>query len=172
MIVFLCALVLFMGCEELPSDGEVNMELNPGIDTIEINTDFVDAGVEATVDGRNLSVNVVDGEVDTSTLGTYTITYEATYESKAYRLERHVYVIDETPPVLELNPGVDTVFVGDDWTDAGVSVSDNSLEALDYTVTGDVDTLVAGTYEIIYSATDSSDNEGQVSRFVVVMDQE
>jgi hypothetical protein len=94
--------------------------------------------VKATVDGKNLSVNV----------------------------------IDETPPVLELNPGVDTVFVGDDWTDAGVSVSDNSLEALDYTVTGEVDTLVAGKYEIIYSATDSSDNEGQVSRFLVVMDQE
>jgi hypothetical protein len=96
--------------------------------------------VKATVDGKNLSVNVVDGEVDTFTLGMYTITYEATYESETYRLVRHVYVIDETPPVLELNPGVDT--------------------------------LVAGTYEIIYSATDSSDNEGQVSRFVVVMDQE
>jgi hypothetical protein len=172
LIVCLGLMFMMIGCEGTPGEAEVTLRLNPGIDTIEINSDFVDAGVTVEVNGRNRSVDTVDNQVDTSTLGEYTVTYTMTYDAKTYSIVRYVNVIDETPPVITINPGVDTIFVGDQWTDAGATVEDNSLETLDIVVGGEVDINQAGTYEITYTATDSSDNTSSVTRFVVVNEQD
>ena len=172
LIACLGLLFMLIGCDGTPGEAEVTLRLNPGIDTIEINTEFVDAGVTFEVNGRNRSVDTVDNQVDTSTLGAYTVTYTVTYDDKTYSVDRHVYVIDETPPVITLNPGVDTIFVGDQWTDAGAIVEDNSLEVIDIVVGGEVDTNLAGTYEITYTATDSSDNTITATRYVVVIEKD
>jgi xanthosine utilization system XapX-like protein len=77
-------------------------------------------------------------------------------------------VIDQTPPVLTLNLGIDTILVGEEWIDESATVIDNSNEAIEIVVTGSVNTSVAGTYEITYTATDSSGNTSSIKRFVTV----
>lgn len=148
------------------------LTLNPGIDTIEINTVFEDAGATANANGTSVTVHVLENTVDTTELGTYKIVYEASYRETSEKVVRIVHVIDETPPVITLNPGVDTLFIGETWVDAGAVVTDNSLEALSYTVSGEVDTLEVGQYSVFYTATDSSGNETTVERVVTIVDPE
>ena len=151
---------------------ELNIFLNPGIDTVEINSTFIDAGAKATVDNVQHNATVVSNNVDVTTLGEYTITYEFTHGEKTLNITRHVHVIDETPPVITLVAGIDTVFVGDDWIDAGANVTDNSLETLSYEAAGQVNTEVAGQYIITYTATDSSGNTESINRIVMVIERD
>lgn len=150
----------------------VRISLRQGVDTVEIHTEHVDAGARARALNQNLDVIVVSNNVDITTLGTYQIVYQTTYDNKTYQMIRIVHVVDQTPPTLTLNEGVDTIFIGQSWVDAGVIVTDNSLEQLSYTVTGTVNAMVAGTYEIIYETTDSSGNTGRVTRYVHVISPE
>jgi hypothetical protein len=154
------------GC---PRRGTWSSRFNPGIDTVEIHTSHTDAGIIANVGQRVLSYNVVENEVDLSQLGVYVITYEVIHLEERYTLKRYVYVVDETPPVLLLNAGVDTIFVGDAWIDASVTATDNSLESLEVTVTGTVDITTPGVYPITYTASDSSGNTATIIRTVTVI---
>ena len=64
----------------------------------------------------------VTGTVDTSTVGTYTITYSATDASGNTSSEtRTVTVVDTTAPVISVTSGTDTVELGATWTDAGAT---------------------------------------------------
>ncbi len=88
---------------------------------------------------------------------------------------------DTTAPVITLkgdNPA--TISVGDTYSDLGASVSDNVDTNLGYSVSVDggatttpsqihIDTSVAGTHSIIYSATDAAGNTGTATREVDVV---
>lgn len=52
--------------------------LEPGIDTVYLNEEHIDAGITATDDLDPNPEITVDNQVDTSMLGTYTITYTIT----------------------------------------------------------------------------------------------
>ncbi len=75
------------------------------------------------------------------------------------------------PPVISL-VGSSTIYlgVGDNFTDPGATASDNIDGDITSSITtsGTVDTSIAGTYTVVYSVTDSSDNSASVSREVVV----
>ena len=79
-------------------------------------------------------------------------------------------VIDETSPVLKLNPGVDTINVGQNWIDSGIEVSDNGEDDYTLTVSGNVNIDIPGSYIITYSATDSSGNISVLTRIVNVIE--
>ena len=83
-------------------------------------------------------------------------------------MTRYVIVTDQTAPVIELNIGVDTVKLNDAWTDGGVTTIDNSGESILAVVSGSVDTSTTGTYQIDYTATDSSGNTSSIIRYVTV----
>jgi hypothetical protein len=85
-------------------------------------------------------------------------------------IKRIVYVVDTVSPTVELNPGVDTVLVGEEWIDGGVSGLDNLTTNFDIEVEGAVDINTPGTYELVYTIYDSSDNFAIISRFVTVLD--
>jgi hypothetical protein len=141
--------------------------LNPGNDTVEINTTWLDRGAYLDLETENIEV-AGNHQVDTKTLGTYQVTYEISYNEVIYRLSRIVIVVDQTPPKLTLNPGIDTIKVGETWVDGYVTVTDNSLGEVTIVVTGVVNTLQIGQYQIIYIATDSSGNTSQITRIVTV----
>lgn len=167
LLLILLALLALSACN---GDEDIKMYLNPGIDTIEINQTFIDTGAYLKVGDTNYSYDEKTGTVDHLTLGTYTITYSATYKNQFYQITREVIVVDQMAPVISLNAGVDTVVLGSEWVDAGVSVLDNSNEIIIASVSGSVDVNTVGTYEIEYQAEDSSGNITTVIRYVHVIE--
>ena len=166
LFIFLISIVLITACG---SSEPVEVTLNPGSDTIELDDVWVDAGV-TLVQGETELTFYSNTNVNESELGTTIVSYSFTYEGEEYSVERHVHVTDQTNPVLTLNIGLDTVTVGSDWVDAGCEVVDNSDEELTCTTSDTVDTTTTGTYIITYQATDSSGNTGMIKRYVYVVD--
>ena len=140
-------------------------QLNPGNDTVEINTDWIDAGAIVNIADNQYEM-ISSGTVDVTTAGTYLIEY--IYEN--YMIQRMVIVVDTISPVITLNPGVDTIHIGETWVDGGVQVTDNSLGQITIEISGLVDSLLTGTYVVTYIATDESGNSSRLSRYVTVID--
>jgi hypothetical protein len=148
---------------------EIYLQLNAGQDTVEINSKWIDAGAVFVLNDTSYDM-VTEDTVDITTLSIYEIIYTYSYEEEVYSMTRYVIVTDQVSPEIELNLGVDTIKVGSTWTDANVTITDNSNESITPIVEGSVDTNTAGTYEIIYTATDSSGNESSVTRYVHIIE--
>lgn len=149
---------------------EIDIKLLPGQDTVEINTSWEDAGAELSIDDEITTVYSED-TVNTSSIGETLINYSYIDEKGVnHEVTRYVTVTDQTPPVMSLHTGIDTVSVDETWTDSGVTATDNSLEDPSIVIEGTVDTSVAGMYTITYIATDASNNESRITRYVNVLE--
>ncbi|SVC69360.1 uncharacterized protein METZ01_LOCUS322214, partial [marine metagenome] len=138
---------------------------------VEAGITFTDPGyfAEDKVDGDLTDSVAVDGTVDTSQIGTYSLTYNVTDSNgnDAVQITRYVVVEDNTAPVVAL-VGDDSLVLelGDDYQEEGATAKDN----LDGDVTGSVliksgvDLSNVGVYEVSYIASDSN---GNVSESVV-----
>ena len=147
---------------------ELKIYLNSGVDTVELYSNFKDGGAVARY-GNDLVAVKVTSNVDTSKVGTYTVKYEATYNDITISAERKVTVVDQTEPNLVLNPGIDTIRLGEEWIDAGVVASDNSMGEVNVTVSGNVNVNAIGEYIITYTGTDGSGNSSSIVRYVNVV---
>jgi len=143
--------------------------------TIELGSIFVDTGAygsdlsKCTGQYSECEIEVTtSGTVDTSKVGTYTLTYSATDASgNTGTATRTVNVVDTSAPVITVtgdNPV--TVELGATYTDAGATADGGET----VTTTGTVDTSKVGTYTLTYSATDASGNTGTATRTVNVVD--
>ena len=140
--------------------------------TTELGETYTDAGATVT-DASGAITAVTTGTVDTSTVGTYTLTYTATdASSNSATATRTVNVVDTTAPKITVtgnNP--ETVELGGTYNDAGATVTDAS-GTLTIVTTGvdsvNPDTL--GAYTITYTSTDASGNIGTNTRIVNVTD--
>lgn len=146
-----------------------------GNDTIEIgvNSEFKDEGAKAEFNKQNISKDIiVDNNVDTTKVGTYYVVYEVTANNKKVNVKRTVNVVDKDLPVIELVGDIDNSFyVGEAYEDPGYTATDSYDGDLTskVSVTNNVDNNTPGTYEIIYSVTDSSGNEATVKRNITVV---
>jgi len=138
------------------------------------------ATVTDNVDGDLTATLVVDSSgVDTNTVGTYLITYNASPDAQGnvpLEVTRTVEVVDNTPPVITLNGADPAEFlVGTSYVEAGASVTDNTDEDLSAALVIDssaVDTSIVGSYLVTYDASDSSGNAAiQVTRTVNIISQ-
>jgi surface protein len=139
--------------------------------TVALGSTFSDPGSSATdaVDG-SVSVST-SGSVDTSTVGTYTLTYSATDTAgNTAEANRTVSVTDQTAPTLTLNgDNPMTVMQGENVIDPGAVVSDN-VDA-DHTITQTIDTSTEGTFTLTYTAVDAAGNAAaSITRTVHVND--
>ena len=138
--------------------------------TAELGGTYTDAGATASDASGSVSV-VTSGTVDTSTLGTYTLTYTATDASGNTGTEtRTVNVVDTTAPEVTVtgdNPA--TVELAGTYEDAGATATDASGDVTVVT-TGTVDTTTVGEYTLTYTSTDASGNAGTATRTVNVVD--
>ncbi|MEJ2143448.1 MAG: DUF5011 domain-containing protein [Gammaproteobacteria bacterium] len=129
--------------------------------TVEAGAIFSDPGASVTDNVDSALTSTVTGTVNTTVLGNYTLTYNATDSSgnDALAVTRTVNVVDTTAPVITLN-GDDylTVKVNTSFADPGVSIMDNLDTGLAASVTGTVDTMTPGIYTLTYNVTDSSGN--------------
>lgn len=67
----------------------VQIELNPGVDTIEVDEKYIDQGATS-----NVGVIVTDNQVDVETPGIYQVIYEVTIEDVTIQKTRYVYVLE------------------------------------------------------------------------------
>ncbi|MBA3709394.1 MAG: DUF5011 domain-containing protein [Planctomycetes bacterium] len=137
---------------------------------------FIDPGAAAfdTFDG-DLSLAVrVDGAVDGSILGGYTVTYSvADRAGNQASMRRLVVVADRTAPAIALS-GSDhmTMECGSSFVDPGVTARDDHDGDISaqVVVSNGLDGSACGTYVISYAVADASGNAARVDRIVEVVD--
>jgi hypothetical protein len=140
--------------------------------SVELGGSYSDQGATASDENHGSTPVTSSGSVDTSAVGSYTLTYTATDKSgNTATATRVVNVVDTTSPVITLtgdNPI--THELGAVYTDAGATVTDLS-GTLTATTAGEVDVNTVGSYTLTYTATDASGNEATaVTRTVNVVD--
>ena len=154
--------------------------LGNAIETVEVGAVYNDAGATAAdaVDG-DLTASIVTGglPIDTSAVGSHTVTYDVSDSSgnAAVQVTRTVNVVDTTPPVITLlGNAIESVEVGTPYNDAGATANDAADGDLTANiVTGGlpIDTSAVGSHTVTYDVSDSSGNAAvQVTRTVNVVD--
>jgi len=142
---------------------------------VHIGDTYTDAGAIA-MDNVDGSVTVVTtGSVDTSTLGSYIITYTATDTAENIgTATRIVNVVDVTKPIITILGGNPvTIEFGSEYIDAGASSIDDADGNLTNQIASstNVDSNVVGSYTVRYNVSDSSGNNAlEAVRTVNVVD--
>lgn len=136
---------------------------------VNVKEEYIEEGYIVHHNFKDLSQEVeMLSNVNTDKVGEYTITYN--YQGIINK-ERTIIVVDTINPQLTLK-GDATIytFVNNEYIDEGAIALDNY--DLDITnrimMDNQVDITKVGTYEILYSVTDSSNNEATISRTIVV----
>lgn len=133
---------------------------------VSVGETFVDPGASASdnIDGDISASIVVSGNVDTSTAGSYQLTYNVTDAAGnvAAPVIRNIDVVPDTvPPVISLLGSTEmSIMIGSQFTDPGATATDNvdgDISA-NITVSGTVDASTLGSYPLTYNVTDSSGN--------------
>lgn len=159
--IFSVAVTYYTTYFSMELKGEQNM-------TVSLNSVFDDPGVEAVVKGRDFSEKVkITGKVDTSSPGTYHLTYKA----GNLTLTRSVKVLDEMNPQLILE-GTDkdvTVKLGEEYEDPGYRAVDEDGRDITHKVkvTGS-DFKKAGSNTLTYTVKDDKGNTTRLTRDVTV----
>lgn len=163
--------------------GALSISLNgPSSVTVECGDDFNDPGASA-VNGTGQSVPVtvayspVTFNPDAPAVGTYTATYTATEDPNSVSTERTITVSDNEAPTITVdgaNPYKIQVGSCTPFSDPGASANDGCAGAKPVTSSTSgpggatsVNTAVAGTYTITYSATDGT-HSATATRTVIV----
>lgn len=77
--------------------------------------------------------------------------------------------IDKTAPTIALRgASTDSVYVGPSYADPGASATDSHDGSVSVTTSGTVNTAVAGTYTLTYTAADAAGNSAHATRTVTV----
>jgi hypothetical protein len=114
----------------------------------------------------------VTGTVDTTVVGSYTLSYTATNFFKTATVTRTVNVIDTIAPLVTIIGGAEvTLEAGTSWNDPGASASDTRAGDLTgaIQVGGSVDANVVGSYTLTYTVSDGF-NTGSATRTVRIED--
>ncbi|MFL0810251.1 MAG: DUF5011 domain-containing protein [Agarilytica sp.] len=127
---------------------------------------YVEPGFTAidNIDG-DISVSVgISGNVDTSIVGAYQLTYNVSDSSgnAATPVVRTVNVVaDDVKPVISISGGTSyTVNVGNSFSNPSADATDNVDGNIsgNVVVTGTVDTNAVGTYNLYYNVSDAAGN--------------
>lgn len=170
-LIIFSLLILLVGCEKVVDDENITVELNPGYDIVGINTEWNDAGCSLNVnDNLTIDMDISSNNIEITEFGEYTVIYLEEYNSIEYNCTRIVKVIDVIAPLVELNPGIDTIILGEEWIDAGITATDDYDINLFITVTGTVDINTIGSYAITYTVIDYYMNKTIVTRIINVIE--
>ena len=169
IVALIIAIILLKGFFGKPSFkliGEQKVE-------IEYGTEYKDAGATAKAKFSDISNKIiVESNVDTSKIGTYTVTYKVPNNNKYDIYTRTVVVKDTQAPVVTLT-GEENVEIdfGKTYTEEGFKVEDGyDGEISNDKVTREEKKLDNGDIEIHYIVSDSSSNKADKIRHVKVVD--
>jgi len=141
-----------------------------------LGTEWVDPGYTATdtEDGNLNNAVVISGDiVDTSTVGTYTITYSVTDGSgQTVTVTRTVNVVNTEPTITLLGDNPQILPFGSQWVDPGATAVDEQdgdiTDQIQVVGADAVDTNVAGNYNVVYTVTDANGAIVTVTRTVTI----
>ncbi len=144
-----------------------------GTDTmyVEVHFPYIEPGATANdlADGNITNKLIIAGTVDTSTLGSYTITYQVTDSAGHIRIKfRKVIVRDTQKPVITLlGSAVIDLIRGTAYNEPGVTIKDNYYTNLVPVITGTVLVNTLGQYILLYDVTDGSGNKAVTVQRIV-----
>jgi hypothetical protein len=166
--------------EAAPVDQPPTISLN-GAATVTITEDtYADPGATATdaEDGDLTDAITVNNPVDTSTPGTYTVTYTVQDSGGNVVQGRRTVIVNAAPPppidqpptITLLGEATVTITEGDLYTDEGATASDPEDGDLTAQIVVDnpVDADTPGTYAVSYTVEDSGGNQARAQRTVIV----
>lgn len=111
-------------------------------------------------DLKNGTVLTDDEVIDTSKIGTVEVSIEIEdYWHKVKEYSYNVEVIDDEAPVITYEKEINVTVGSDIDLLDGVTATDNSLEDIEVSVSGEYDTTSEGSYTLYYVASDTSGNE-------------
>lgn len=117
ILISLSTLLVLVSC----SKGDFYLKGKTKIN-LEVHTDYVDPGYYI----KDNQTVLIDGFVDSDTLGTYTLTYTTNLNDKVVSLERVVNVVDTTAPIITLNGSEENfVCLSKNYLEEGFSALDN-----------------------------------------------
>lgn len=163
-------MLLTAGAAALPA---THFSLNGDAETVvALGDHYREQGAQASIFGMDLSDRIqLDGAVDDSTPGIYTIRYHLAGMPWHAPLTRSVEIRDITIPELRLRGSPElTVALNSTFEDPGYEAIDNWDGDITgrVTVSGTVDTDAMGDYALIYEAADASGNIARATRHVRV----
>lgn len=141
---------------------------------VEVGCIYIDKGINAYTKFQNISDKVVvEGEVDTSKLGRYTITYKVPYLGSYKEYKRYVTVIDEVAPEIKLNGEEEYIQnYGAEYVEPGYEAIDNYDGDITEKVEIEKIDKDDENYDIKYIVMDSSNNKTKCIRHVKIVDKE
>ena len=143
---------------------------------VPLGQEYVEPGASARFIGKDIhaldgDMEVkISGEVDTNVTGTYTVQYKASRLLYSASATRTVTVLQDDAPTIVLGE-VDTMLdVGDVWTDSYEAYDDHDGDiTAQVVVEGEVDQSIIGSYDLVYTVTDSVGNTATATRTVRVI---
>jgi len=140
--------------------------------TVEAGSTFTDPGATFSDNLDGTGNAVASGTVDTSALGSYTVTYSYTdaQGNAATSVTRTINVVDTTAPVITVANATVTIEVGSTFTNPTANASDNLDADATVTATGTVDASVVGSYTLTYNHTDAQGNVATAVTVTVVVE--
>lgn len=146
------------------------------VDTVEWGSEYAPLDVKAYLKGEifyksGKEIDIEEsGEVDTSSLGEYKISWSASAAGTEGAGVRTVKVVDTTPPEITLNPyEKEYIYVGARYEEPGYTATDTVDGDITAKVeVSEIDTSSAGEKEITYTVTDNSGNTTSQVRKIVV----
>lgn len=163
-IILGLALVFFLtGCEkEIIPDPEIELIGESEI-TIEVGSSYTELGALAIYDGNEVPVTIL-GELDTLTLGIYTMTYCVEIDDSCKSgIDRTVHVVDTTSPTLSLiSTGNVKIAYGSDESFEDFIIAEDNYDTKDDLVfyfSKQINYDLIGSYRLYFYATDSSGNK-------------
>lgn len=111
----------------------------------------------------------IETDINYDIPGEYTVIFNVSDGYYTHQKNVEVSVVDTTKPKVFLNPSLDSVSVGETYTEYGVEVID--VTDTNVVLDGMVDTNTVGVYELNYIVTDTSGNETIIKRYVTVYEQ-
>ncbi|MBQ0084442.1 MAG: DUF5011 domain-containing protein [Clostridiales bacterium] len=140
--------------------------------TIEVFDEYKENGAKALLGEEDITDRIIkSGEVDTSKLGDYVITYCITEDEKDYSVQRKVHIVDTKSPEIKLN-GEEKITVSkiDFYKEQGASATDNYDGDLTAKIESAQTQIDDENYEILYTVKDSSGNAASVKRSIIIKD--
>lgn len=161
-------ILLLTSCDNRDPNS-LTMTLNPSVDTIEVGSAYINPHVAVTLGNASYPYEITENTLDVSQVGRYHITYKAEYGGVVREITKTIDVIEQPTLILSLNPGTDTIHVGDDYNDPGVTITKSSDQPIELVISNPVDTTTEGTYIIEYIATDVDNTTSTITRYVTVL---
>lgn len=149
-------------------DNEIINKLNKGFYlkgnnevTIDYGSTYEDEGFVASVEDNKSIRNIkFENNVDTSKIGTYNVTYTASYKDVTKSITRIVKVVDSLPPDLNVKCKDDIYFaVNSTYKECKYEVTDNYDKDIKVDINSNVNIKKKGDYTLTYTASDSSNNK-------------